>query len=184
MRAASGGCPATCAHPRLRCAAANRSRWSAAAGVGGGGGGGCEGREGDTLAGRQVGRQASRRAEETRERVRACRRRGCLLAGSHIYQQPLPTLLPPLLLPSLSPQVKGDAFLACVYDNGEDFERLDLELAEVSSGAAWVKQAKQQNDRKRQQVGRSVEWVDAWPGGRAGGRWAGGRDGQAGRAGG
>lgn len=47
--------------------------------------------------------------------------------------------------------VKGDAFLARVMDNGDDFERLDLDLAEVSSGAAWVQQARQQNERKRQQ---------------------------------
>lgn len=47
--------------------------------------------------------------------------------------------------------VKGDAFLARVMDNGDDFERLDLELGEVSSGAAWVQQARQQNERKRQQ---------------------------------
>jgi len=50
------------------------------------------------------------------------------------------------------PQVKGDAFLARVMDNGDDFERLDLTLDEVSSGAPWVQQARQQNGRKRQQV--------------------------------
>lgn len=48
------------------------------------------------------------------------------------------------------PQVKGDAFLARVMDNGDDFERLDLCLDEVSSGAPWVQQARQQNERKRQ----------------------------------
>ncbi len=37
-------------------------------------------------------------------------------------------------------------------DNGDDFDRLDLDLSEVSSSATWVKQAKQQNDRKRQAV--------------------------------
>lgn len=51
-------------------------------------------------------------------------------------------------------QVKGDAFLARVMDNGDDFERLDLSLDEVSSGAPWVQQARQQNERKRQQVRR------------------------------
>lgn len=48
-------------------------------------------------------------------------------------------------------EVKGDAFLARVMDNGDDFDRLDLELGEVSSGAAWVKAAASQNERKRQQ---------------------------------
>ncbi|KAL4446282.1 hypothetical protein ABPG77_003089 [Micractinium sp. CCAP 211/92] len=47
--------------------------------------------------------------------------------------------------------VKGDAFLARVMDNGDDFDRLDLDLSEVSSSAAWVQQAQQQNERKRQQ---------------------------------
>ncbi|KAL4423794.1 hypothetical protein ABPG75_001095 [Micractinium tetrahymenae] len=47
--------------------------------------------------------------------------------------------------------VKGDAFLARVMDDGDDFERLDLDLSEVSSSAAWVQQARQQNERKRQQ---------------------------------
>ena len=40
-------------------------------------------------------------------------------------------------------------------DNGDDFERLDLVLDEVSSRAPWVLQARQQNERKRQQVRRS-----------------------------
>lgn len=48
-------------------------------------------------------------------------------------------------------EVKGDAFLARVMDNGDDFERLDLVLDEVSSRAPWVLQARQQNERKRQQ---------------------------------
>ncbi|KAG1678590.1 hypothetical protein FOA52_012597 [Chlamydomonas sp. UWO 241] len=38
-------------------------------------------------------------------------------------------------------EVRGDAFLARVFDNEDDFKRLDLGLAEVSSSAAWVKQA-------------------------------------------
>eukprot|EP00887_Chlorella_sp_A99_P000002 scaffold16.g2.t1 len=52
--------------------------------------------------------------------------------------------------------VKGDAFLARVFDNGDDFARLNLALSEVSSSAAWVKEAKVQNDRKRQQVRASL----------------------------
>lgn len=46
-------------------------------------------------------------------------------------------------------QVKGDAFLARVMDNGDDFQRLDLNVAEVSSSAPWVRQAYAQNERKR-----------------------------------
>lgn len=49
-------------------------------------------------------------------------------------------------------QVKGDAFIARVLDDGDNFERMDLTLDEVSSGAAWVRQARAQNERKRQQV--------------------------------
>ena len=36
-------------------------------------------------------------------------------------------------------QVHGDAFLARVFDNEDDFERLDFTLQEVSSSAPWVK---------------------------------------------
>lgn len=36
-------------------------------------------------------------------------------------------------------QIRGDAFLARVFDNEEHFERQDFTLAEVSSSAAWVK---------------------------------------------
>ena len=46
-------------------------------------------------------------------------------------------------------QVRGDAFLARVYDNGDDFERMDFTLGEMSSSATWVKQAHAQNERKR-----------------------------------
>eukprot|EP00891_Asterochloris_glomerata_P002514 jgi/Astpho2/2514/Aster-04231 len=46
-------------------------------------------------------------------------------------------------------EVKGDAFLARVYDNGEDFKRMDFRLPEVSSSAQWVKDAATQNKRKR-----------------------------------
>lgn len=46
-------------------------------------------------------------------------------------------------------QVRGDVFLARVFDNGDDFKRLDFALSEVSSTAAWVKEAYAQNERKR-----------------------------------
>ena len=36
-------------------------------------------------------------------------------------------------------QVKGDAFLARVFDDGEGFKRMDFRLPEVSSSAQWVK---------------------------------------------
>ena len=46
-------------------------------------------------------------------------------------------------------EVKGDAFLARVRDDGNDvFERLDFSLPDVSSSAAWVKQAEAQNRKK------------------------------------
>jgi hypothetical protein len=44
--------------------------------------------------------------------------------------------------------VRGDAFLARVLDNGDDFERMDLKLSEVSSGAEWVAAAKAQAARR------------------------------------
>ena len=46
-------------------------------------------------------------------------------------------------------QVRGDVFLARVFDSEEDFKRLDFTLGEVSSSAPWVKQAYAQNERKR-----------------------------------
>ena len=36
-------------------------------------------------------------------------------------------------------QVQGDVFLARVFDNEDEFQRLDFTLREVSSGAPWVK---------------------------------------------
>ena len=45
--------------------------------------------------------------------------------------------------------VKGDAFLARVFDNDDDFRRLDFSLEEVSSGAAWVKEAAMQAEKRR-----------------------------------
>lgn len=54
--------------------------------------------------------------------------------------------------PAARSQVRGDAFLARVMDNGDDFERQDFDVAEVSSDAAWVKEAAAQNAEKRQQV--------------------------------
>jgi len=47
--------------------------------------------------------------------------------------------------------VLGDAFLSRVRDNGDEFERLDLTLSEVTSNAAWIKKAKEQNVERAQQ---------------------------------
>ena len=40
-------------------------------------------------------------------------------------------------------------FVARVFDNEDDFKRLDFTLAEVSSSADWIKQAAAQNEKKR-----------------------------------
>ncbi|TDH74295.1 uncharacterized protein CCR75_001180 [Bremia lactucae] len=42
-------------------------------------------------------------------------------------------------------EVKGDAFLARVFDNDDDFVRLDFRLMEVSGDAPWVQLAKSQS---------------------------------------
>lgn len=47
-------------------------------------------------------------------------------------------------------EVKGDAFLARVLDDGDNFERRDLHLNEISSEAEWVKQAKNQAAQRRE----------------------------------
>jgi RNA polymerase II-associated protein 3 len=47
-------------------------------------------------------------------------------------------------------EVRGDAFLARVMDNGDDFQRLDFGLSEVSSAAEWVKRAQQQAAKRRE----------------------------------
>ena len=47
-------------------------------------------------------------------------------------------------------QVRGDAFLARVLDNGDDFLRLDFDLKDVSSGAPWIQQAKEQAYKRRE----------------------------------
>ena len=44
--------------------------------------------------------------------------------------------------------MQGDAFLARVFDNEDNFERLDFTLREVASSAQWVKEAAAQNEAK------------------------------------
>lgn len=46
-------------------------------------------------------------------------------------------------------QVRGDAFLSRVFDDGNDFDRLNFTVAEVSSGAKWLQDAREQNARLR-----------------------------------
>ena len=46
-------------------------------------------------------------------------------------------------------QVRGDIFVARVFDNEDEFKRLDFTLAEVSSSADWMRQAALQNQKKR-----------------------------------
>ena len=62
-------------------------------------------------------------------------------------------------------QVRGDVFMARVFDNEDDFKRLDFSLQEVSSTAAWVKEAYAQNERKRKVI--SAVWqqypIQAYP---------------------
>eukprot|EP00210_Caulerpa_lentillifera_P002757 g2636.t1 len=47
--------------------------------------------------------------------------------------------------------ILGDAFLARVKENDDDFKRMDLLTSEVSSTAKWVKQAKKHNQKKMNQ---------------------------------
>ena len=45
--------------------------------------------------------------------------------------------------------MRGDVFVARVFDNEDDFKRLDFTLSEVSSNASWIKEAATQNEKKR-----------------------------------
>jgi hypothetical protein len=45
----------------------------------------------------------------------------------------------------LNVQILGDAWLARIFDNEEEFQRLDFGLAEVSSSADWVRKAAEQS---------------------------------------
>jgi len=46
-------------------------------------------------------------------------------------------------------EVRGDAFLARVLDDGDNFDRLDFTIDEISSNAEWVKHAQIQNAKRR-----------------------------------
>jgi len=47
-------------------------------------------------------------------------------------------------------EVRGDAFLARIMDDEENFERLDFGVEEVSSSAQWITDARKYNEQKRQ----------------------------------
>lgn len=47
-------------------------------------------------------------------------------------------------------QVHGDAWVGRIFDNEDDFKRLDFKLAELSSSAPWVVKAAQQMRAKAQ----------------------------------
>uniref|UniRef100_K3WL03 MYND-type domain-containing protein n=1 Tax=Globisporangium ultimum (strain ATCC 200006 / CBS 805.95 / DAOM BR144) TaxID=431595 RepID=K3WL03_GLOUD len=42
-------------------------------------------------------------------------------------------------------EVRGDAFIARVFDNDDDFERMDFRLSEVTMDADWIKIGKEQS---------------------------------------
>jgi RNA polymerase II-associated protein 3 len=50
-------------------------------------------------------------------------------------------------------EVRGDAFLGRVLDDGDAFERLDFSLDEVSSSSAWVAAARSQAEARRRRGG-------------------------------
>ena len=57
--------------------------------------------------------------------------------------------------------IVGDAFIARILDDDDRFERHDFTLAEVSSGAPWVKRAFELNIKKKQNVGDVQEQLRA-----------------------
>ncbi|CEG45705.1 protein [Plasmopara halstedii] len=54
-------------------------------------------------------------------------------------------------------EVKGDAFIARVFDNDDDFVRMDFRLSEVSGDAPWVEMAKLQSAASATGNGRAAE---------------------------
>lgn len=73
----------------------------------------------------------------------------CRLTGN------LPRPLNPLPTPS---QVKGDVFIGRIFDNEDDFKRLDFSMSDLSSSAPWVGEAKQQAQRNRDRGDVSTQW--------------------------
>lgn len=56
--------------------------------------------------------------------------------------------------------VKGDCFVARIMDNEEDFKRLDFRLSELNSSAAWVREARDQTQRKAQGGDRTQAFLE------------------------
>jgi hypothetical protein len=48
-------------------------------------------------------------------------------------------------------QVRGDAFLARIFDDEDTFKRMDFTLAEVSSSSPWVMEARKQVAKRQGQ---------------------------------
>jgi hypothetical protein len=53
-------------------------------------------------------------------------------------------------------QVYGDAFIGRIFDNEDDFKRLDFRIGELSSSAPWVREAAEQAARRRQRADASA----------------------------
>ncbi|GLC45807.1 hypothetical protein PLESTB_001153700 [Pleodorina starrii] len=56
-------------------------------------------------------------------------------------------------------QIRGDAFLGRMFDNDDAFVRMDLRLSEVSSSAAWVREAAAQAARRMRQGDRAADFL-------------------------
>jgi hypothetical protein len=66
---------------------------------------------------------------------------------------PTHTTATTITTPINTTQVSGDVFVARYFDNEDSFKRLDFTLAEVSSSAAWIKDARQQLARRSERSG-------------------------------
>lgn len=50
-------------------------------------------------------------------------------------------------------EVKGDAFVGRIFDNDDDFRRLDFTMGDLSSDAPWIKQVRRWPRRRSRQDG-------------------------------
>lgn len=57
-------------------------------------------------------------------------------------------------------QVSGDVFIGRYFDNEEDFKRLDFTASELSSSAAWIKEARTQIMRRSQRSDSAQQLVN------------------------
>lgn len=53
-------------------------------------------------------------------------------------------------------EVRGDAFISRIFDNEDDFQRLDFSMSEMSSSADWVKEARRRNEEAANSPHRDV----------------------------